>query len=546
MVLVTHPGDRQRGEPPYGSSYPPSSHPPGGSGPPEPGKVAKAADATGRAARASGRLAKKSVASARRVTHAHGAGESGLARLLEAHAFNTAGDAAVAVALAGTLFFSVPGEEARSQVGLFLLMTMLPFSVMAPLIGPFLDRFRRGRRWAIGGTMAIRAFCCWVLAGAVADESLVMYPAALGVLVASKAYGVTKASAVPRVLPEGFTLVKANSRISLIGTGAAVLSAPLAAGAAQIGAPWALRYAALLFVIGTLLAFWLPSKVDSSEGEEQVALSAMRGNTRGMRVGITPTLVAALRCNAGVRFMNGFLIMYMAFVLRQHPFDGWEDRATWLLALVVGAAGAGNTVGTLIASILKSRRPELTVVVVLLVDAAMVTLAAVLYSLPLAVALGLTVGICQSLGKLSLDAIIQRDVPEAVRTSVFARSETLLQLSWVVGGFLGIVMPLDPAQLGLGTAAAVLAVWSVVVLRYVMTRRHGSSGPGYGGAPGATYGGEPGSAYEGSDDWTQPLGPPGPGGSSAPSGSPGQVRPHDPTRPMREPRDGGDPPPRRR
>jgi MFS family permease len=513
---VSHPGDKRPGEPPYGPPGPHST-PPGGQRDPESGKAAKAVDATGRAARASGRLAKKGVASARRVTHAHGAGESGLARLLETHAFNTAGDAAVAVALAGTLFFSVPGEEARSQVGLFLLMTMLPFAIVAPLIGPFLDRFRRGRRWAIGATMAIRAFCCWVLAGAVADESITMYPAALGVLVASKAYGVTKASAVPRVLPEGFTLVKANSRISLIGTGAAVLSAPLAAGAAQIGAPWALRYAALLFVIGTLLTFLLPSRVDSAEGEEQVALSAMRGTTTGMRVGITSTVVGTLRCNAGVRFMNGFLIMYMAFVLRQNPFEGWEDHGTWLLALVLGAAGLGNTVGTLIASILKSRKPELTAVIVLIVDAAMVTLATAVYSLATAMALGLTVGICQSLGKLSLDATIQRDIPEAVRTSVFARSETLLQLSWVMGGFLGIVLPLDPTRLGLGTAAAVLVVWSAVVVRYVVQRRIlSAAGPTDSGGPGGSGGpGDPTQPHPpvGPEDTTKRMKPPGvPGG----------------------------------
>lgn len=513
---MSHPGDKRPGEPPYGPPGPHST-PPGGQRDPESGKAAKAVDATGRAARASGRLAKKGVASARRVTHAHGAGESGLARLLETHAFNTAGDAAVAVALAGTLFFSVPGEEARSQVGLFLLMTMLPFAIVAPLIGPFLDRFRRGRRWAIGATMAIRAFCCWVLAGAVADESITMYPAALGVLVASKAYGVTKASAVPRVLPEGFTLVKANSRISLIGTGAAVLSAPLAAGAAQIGAPWALRYAALLFVIGTLLTFLLPSRVDSAEGEEQVALSAMRGTTTGMRVGITSTVVGTLRCNAGVRFMNGFLIMYMAFVLRQNPFEGWEDHGTWLLALVLGAAGLGNTVGTLIASILKSRKPELTAVIVLIVDAAMVTLATAVYSLATAMALGLTVGICQSLGKLSLDATIQRDIPEAVRTSVFARSETLLQLSWVMGGFLGIVLPLDPTRLGLGTAAAVLVVWSAVVVRYVVQRRIlSAAGPTDSGGPGGSGGpGDPTQPHPpvGPEDTTKRMKPPGvPGG----------------------------------
>jgi MFS family permease len=505
---VSHPGDRRPGEPQYGgSSRPPYSTPPGGpQRPPEPSKAAKAVDATGRAARASGRLAKKSVARARRFTHAHGAGESGLARLLEVHAFNTAGDAAVAVALAGSLFFSVPTGEARPKVALFLLMTMLPFAIVAPLIGPFLDRFRRGRKVAIGATLGTSAFCAWILAGSVSDESIAMYPAALGVLVSSKAYGVTKASAVPRVLPQEFTLVRANSRISLVGTGAAVISAPLAAGAAQIGPEWALRYAFLLFAVGAVLTWWLPAEVNSPEGEEHVSLAAMRGGTRGMRVGITSTVIGALRCNAGVRFMSGFLVMYMAFVLREHPFDGWENRGTWLLGLVIGAAGLGNLVGTLIASILKSRKPELTVVVVLLVDAAMVTVTALLYSLAIAVILGLTVGICQSLGKLSLDAVIQRDVPEAVRTSVFARSETLLQLSWVLGGFVGIALPLEPTQLGLGIAAALLGIWSIFVLQYVLQRRH---------AP--------------------PMGPTpvhGPMGPTAPSGP---VGPDDTTRQMRPP-----------
>ena len=74
-----------------------------------------------------------------------------------------------------------------------------PFAIVAPLIGPFLDLFSHGRRWAIGATMAIRAFLCWVLAGAVqSGDSLALFPAALGVLVSSKAYGVTRAAAVPR------------------------------------------------------------------------------------------------------------------------------------------------------------------------------------------------------------------------------------------------------------------------------------------------------------------------------------------------------------
>ena len=130
--------------------------------------LASGTKATGRGLRSLGRgtarASKFTVVQARRASEAEGAGESGLHRLIQMHVFNTAGDAAVAISLAGSLFFQVPSGEARDQVALFLGLTMLPFAIVAPLIGPFLDRFAHGRRWAIGATMAVRAFLCWALA----------------------------------------------------------------------------------------------------------------------------------------------------------------------------------------------------------------------------------------------------------------------------------------------------------------------------------------------------------------------------------------------
>lgn len=418
-----------------------------------------------RAARVVAHGSTSALTGARRFTHSGGAGESGFSRLLELQAFNTAGDAAVAVSLAGTLFFTVPTEQASGQVALFLVLTMLPFAFVAPLIGPFLDRFRRGRRWAIGVTLAVRAFCCWVLAGAVVDASPAFYAAALGVLVASKAYGVTRSSAVPRILPAEFTLVKANSRISLTGTVAAAISAPLAVGAAAIGASWSLRYAALLFVGGTILAILLPARVDSSEGEQQIDLSDLTQPRKG--INITHAVVNALRSNAGLRLLSGFLTIFMAFTLRDPPESvGWSGNATILLALVIGGAGVGNTLGIVVGSVAKSRRPERVVIAVLVLDVAVVTSVAIFFTWWTAVALGLTVGLCQSLGKLSLDAVIQRDVREDVRTSMFARSETLLQLCWVTGGLIGIgLFTIDATpRIGLLVTAAILIVWLAFVL----------------------------------------------------------------------------------
>ncbi len=419
------------------------------------------------AARGAGRASRYTVSQARRAAGAEGAEESGLSRLIEMHAFNTAGDAAVAIALAGTLFFQVPTGEARGQVALFLGLTMLPFAVVAPLIGPFLDRFSHGRRWAIGTTMALRAFLCWVLAGSVASGSALLFPAALGVLVCSKAYGVTRAAAVPRLQPSTLSLVRTNARVSLSGVVGASASAPVAVLAATAGSSWALRYAFVLFVVATVLAVLLPARVDASSGERTLVLrepGAKDGPAPSRRSTLIPSAVAfALRANCGPRFLTGFLTMFMAFLLRENPIAGWESRPELLLVLVIGAAGAGNTLGIVAASVLRKIDPASMVVAALVADGLVLLLAAVFYALVPLVGLGLVAGLAQSLAKVSLDSTIQADVPTQVQASAFARSDTTLQLAWVVGGFVGIVLPLIP-RLGLGVGCAVLLAWTGYVL----------------------------------------------------------------------------------
>lgn len=426
------------------------------------------------AARGAGRASRFTVKQATRASEAEGAGESGLSRLIQMHFFNAAGDTAVAISLAGSLFFQVPSGEARGQVALFLGLTMLPFAIVAPLIGPFLDRFAHGRRWAIGATMAIRAFLCWGLATSVTGDSPWLFAAALGVLVSSKAYGVTKAAAVPRLLPQTFTLVRANGRVSLAGTVGATVSAPIAGLLSLIGPEWSLRYAFAVFVVATICAIRLPEKVDSALGEDDLVLRGDEAEASTSRRGRAkvriPSAVAfALRANCGPRWLSGFLLMFMAFLLRENPPPS-DLRPELMIGLVVGAAGAGNALGILLASLLKRITPAVTVVLVLVMITAVTLVATIFYGVLPLVLLGLSAGLAQSLAKFCLDATIQSDVPARVQASAFARSDTTLQLAWVVGGFVGIALPLEPARLGLGVAFAVLAAWSVFVLVSRRTR----------------------------------------------------------------------------
>ncbi|MEO7132466.1 MAG: MFS transporter [Dermatophilaceae bacterium] len=421
-------------------------------------------------------------------THAGGAGESGLARLSELHVSHTAGDAAMMLALAGTLFFNPQVAQAREQVALFLVLTMVPFTLVAPFIGPLLDRLSHGRRWAIGVTMASRAFLCWVLAEAINNDSSWLFPAALGCLVASKAYNITRAAAVPRLLPLGTTLVQANSRISMSGVLGAVIGGGLAGAAMKFGPSWALRVAFVLFIIGTVQAIRLPDRIDNSVGEldpedpspvplksgghraSPLGRSADLGNpaerhtahgfsadsheplvvdSLGLygrflrRVRAIPwPVLHALWSTGGTRFLTGFLIMFMAFLAKAHPIDGM--RGELVLAFCVIGIGVGNALGSVLGTVLQDHKPERVAMLSVLLALITCIATAIWYGVWTLIAIGLVQGLTAQLAKLCLDALVQREVPENVRTSVFAWSETMLQMMWVAGGALGIILPLNP------------------------------------------------------------------------------------------------------
>jgi MFS family permease len=420
-------------------------------------RAAKAAAAsTSRAARdaatSTSRAARKGAARVRRATTAEGAGESGLSRVIELNAVNAVGDTLITIALADTLFFSAATSEARGQVALYLLVTMAPFAIVAPIIGPFLDRFRHGRRWAFGTSTALRAFLAWVMASSVVSDDLWLYPAAFGVLVASRAFAIARSAAVPRVLPPNVELVTANSRLSLAAVIGAAVAAPVGIGLVLIGSNWPLYLAFLAYVAATVLAILLSPKVDSTAGERDASMR--EGVTRpGRPYRVGAAVVRALRANAVLRGFNGFLTMFVAFLLREEPVAGLSD--TVAIGLLVAAAWLGSTIGTALGATVRARSPD-RIVLVLVAGAALVAvLTALLWSLVMVLVVGLMAGFSQQLGRLSLDAVVQRDVPEHVRTSAFARSETLLQLAWVVGGFVGIALPLIPG-LGFGLAAAIL------------------------------------------------------------------------------------------
>ncbi len=234
-------------------------------------RTGDAARATGGAVRSSARAGasagRRTGGFVHRVTGASGAGRTGLSTLIELTAAGGAADAFVAVSLAGTIFFSTSVDQARGRVVLFLLVTMAPFAVLAPFIGPALDRMQQGRRYLLAGTLLARGLLCWGMSAAISNP-VTLLPAAFGILVLQKSYGVVRASVTPRLLPAEITLVTANARSQLIALTASMLGGALAAGiqwaagGGPAGAAWVLRAGAVIYLAAMFLALRLPEQVD--------------------------------------------------------------------------------------------------------------------------------------------------------------------------------------------------------------------------------------------------------------------------------------------
>ena len=397
----------------------------------------------------------KAVRRVRAAARADGADRSGLSALLSVHALHAAGDALVAVALAGTLFFSVPLGEARTRVALYLVLTMLPFSLLVPVAGPLLDRFPHGRRNVLALTTGGRGLLTWVMAGAVASFGL--YPLALAVLVLSRAYGVARSAAVPRVRPPGVGLVQTNARLNIAAVAAGAGAAAIGTGiSALVGSGWVLRLASVLLLVAAVLSLRLPAQVD--EPVDASASTALRFRLLQRGPLVTGPLAAAI----GLRALAGLLTIFLAFLLRS------EGASGPLVVAVVVAAAVGQLLGTALAARLPETAGRVLGVLTLALPFLACLGAALTADGAWVVATAATTGLSVSLSKFALDAALQEHVPNRSIGTAFARAETVLQLAWVVGGAVAVSIP-TTAALGFGLGAA-LPLLSVVLARQLVLR----------------------------------------------------------------------------
>jgi hypothetical protein len=169
-------------------------------------------------------------------------------RLARVHVLSVAGDTCLTVALAGSLFFDISPAAAKGKVALSLALTMAPFAIVAPFLGPFMDRWPSGRRRMALGAASGRAVLAMFAAEAV--QGLALFPLVFGILVLSKAHGVAKSALVKATVERDEELVRANSRLAVLSGLAGIVAALPAALVLKLpflGPGWVLRLAAVVF-----------------------------------------------------------------------------------------------------------------------------------------------------------------------------------------------------------------------------------------------------------------------------------------------------------
>jgi hypothetical protein len=276
-------------------------------------------------------------------------------------------------------------------------------------------------------------------------------------MVLSKSFSVLRSAMTPRVLPPTIDLVRVNSRLTMFGLiGGTMVGGGIAAGVQYslklLQMPGALYVIVVVTALGAVSSMRIPKWVEVTEGEvpttlsyhgptEKIVGTPSTKRSKKARQPLGRNIITSLWGNSTIKVMVGFLTLYPAFYAKAQDASGWEQLR--VLAIIGVAAGVGNFAGNMASARLKLGHPA-QLVVRSAVAVTVVALATALVGNLLTAAIATLVSSAASaVAKASLDASLQDDLPEESRASAFGRSESLLQLAWVMGGAIGVLVYTD-------------------------------------------------------------------------------------------------------
>jgi hypothetical protein len=343
------------------------------------------------------------------------------------HLTSVAGDTLLAISLADSVFFSLPVDESRIRVALYLGLTMLPLALAGPLLVPILDRAGPRRSVTLGAAVG-RGLLALYLAPHLG--SLALFPVALGMLVLSKVHAIVKNGLTMAYASREEGLMRANARLGRVAVAGAVAGAPIGFVALKaFGGSGPIYLAAIVYAISAAFTLRLP--------HPQTQGLPARERRVGPR-GAVPRLAGPAIGAIGMRAAGGFLLFLLAFSLRS------ADVPAYWFGVVAGAGVIGAFLADVLAPGLPTETREEVVVIACVSGAGIgALLASQLFGLPLLALYALTAGAASEFARLAFQSLMQRYAPEGALGRVFVRYEVLFQVAWVGGAFVPALLPIS-------------------------------------------------------------------------------------------------------
>lgn len=397
--------------------------------------------------------------------------ESGFRRLLATRLISQISDGFFQAGLASSILFNPNNRTNAISIALGFTLLLIPYSVLGPYVGVFLDRWSRrnilfkanilravlviptavfiatDKQWFYGaGALLVIAVNRFVLSGLSASQPHVVAPANL----------VTANSIAPTLGTVAYTVglgVAASMRL-LIGNSTAdngIISAIAIVGYLIAG-----LIARSAFTVDALGPDASARRHDKSIGAEIISIT--RGMAEGARHLWSRRGAAYMLITQGVyRALYGVLTIALLQLFRVYFDAGEEDKlAIAALAAVVVVGSAGGFLGALITPYLTRRfGPRTWVIVILVIVAVDIAVFGPPFIQPLLIAATFFLNIGSQSLKIVVDTSIQLRMEDNYRGRVFSVNDTFFNVSWVLGQLVGaMLLPEDGHSLTMIIAVA--------------------------------------------------------------------------------------------
>ena len=397
----------------------------------------------------------------------------GFRRLFAVRLLSQGSDGIFQVALASTVLFSPERAPTAGAIAVAFATILLPFTVLGPFAGVFLDRWPRRR--ILMASNAIRAILLLVVALLVLNDDLgwLFYLLVLTAFSLNRFLLAGLSAGLPHVVSRDL-LVTANGVSPTSGTLAYL------AGLAFGGAVRAVSHsdgtvivvASVSYLLSAFLAWRLPNLGPDLKGIDSAVREALGSVVRGLGDAarhLPPLGRLALGAVSAGQLPYGVMIVGTILMFRNN--FGRADAAAGLagFGVVVAVSGAGYAIAALVTPSMAKRFGMHGYITTLSV------LAAVMMVFPAAIFTPWAIGV-SALGlgfttqgvKICVDTTIQRVVGDVYRGRVFVLYDVLFNAVFVAATALAaIVLPAD------GRSHAVLAaasLWYLVIAVTVFRR----------------------------------------------------------------------------